>query len=155
MTVTPTLPEVVRVFGVNLQLSHILLVISVCAFFGLLIRWHYSRQSKFDLTDAFLDQKTNRASFDSIITACFAILAFWWVVTETLGGNKDAGSRLIDILGIFILYRGAKQAIGAYESKPPTPAVPIGDNIAQQVVVPTIESTAVVKPPVTRKPKQV
>jgi hypothetical protein len=128
---------VITIFGMDVPFSHVLLMVSLVAFFLLLIKWHYSKASRFDLTDAFLDQRTDRASFDAIITACFAVLAFWYVVTETLEGNKEVGGKLVDILMIFVIYRGAKQAINAYQDKEPAPViVPTpGDNIAQQVKV--------------------
>lgn len=131
---------VIHIFGMDVAFSHVLLMISLVAFFLLLIKWHYTpaKKNPFDLTDAFLDQRTDRASFDAIITSCFAILAFWYVVTETLSGNKEVGGKLVDILMIFVIYRGAKQAVNAWQDKPPAPTVLVppaaGDNIAQQVI---------------------
>jgi cbb3-type cytochrome oxidase subunit 3 len=155
---------VIHVFGMDLPFSHVLLMVSLVGFFLLLIRWHFQprAKNKFDLTDAFLDQRTNRASFEAIITACFAILAFWYVVTETLNGNKEVGGKLVDILMIFVIYRGAKQAINAYQDKPSAPTVVVppaaGDNIAQQVIQgdaqPTNRAPDMPEPPaiVRRKP---
>lgn len=88
--------------------------------------FHYRRGAEYDVLDILIDQQTRRASFDAHVTLIFAALALWWVIDQTMAG-EDVGGRLIEILMIFVIYRGAKQAIAAYQNRPQVVVPPIPD----------------------------
>lgn len=88
--------------------------------------FHYRRGAEYDVLDILIDQQTRRASFDAHVTLIFAALALWWVIDQTEKG-EDVGGRLIEILMIFVIYRGAKQAIAAYQNRPQVVVPPIPD----------------------------
>lgn len=102
---------------------------------GLLVFVHMRKGNPFVFYDMMLDPVTRKASVDSCITLFFAILSAWYIVYKTMHPTAgDVGALLIQVLSVFLLFRGAHQGIQAYAAKPPPPpAAP--DQIRQQVNV--------------------
>lgn len=114
-------------------------------FFGVLVYFHFRKGNTYSVVDILLDAKTGKASLDAHVVLFFAGLSAWYIVLRTLE-HEDVGRELIEILGIMILYRGAKQAIQAYRDRPADFAGRDGDTIVErQVVLPASP------PPVRRK----
>lgn len=89
------------------------------------------RLTRYDVLDLFMGTD-GRASLDSHIIIAMALLAGWWIVSQTLAG-KDVSDKMIDVLMIFVIYRASGKAIDAF-AKRPAPQMP-DQNIDQQVVV--------------------
>lgn len=110
--------------------STIMLVGAFVMFALLLWRMQRDKGTTYDALDMLTDQ--GRASLDKHIVAIMALLAVWWIVTQTQAG-KDVSERVIDILMIFVIYRGAKEAINAYKYRPSEPGTT--QEIEHQVIV--------------------
>lgn len=107
---------------------------------ALLLTWfivHFQMKggNGYNVLDVLKDHATDKASLDAHVVAFFSVLAAWYIVSNTLRG-LDVGSELIQIILIFVVYRGAKRGIDAYAGKPPAlPALPaLPSPIGQQVV---------------------
>ncbi len=107
----------------------------VVASIVVLIWFHLRRGNTFIFSDLLIDPVTKKASIEAIVTLFFAILSAWYVVIKTMNpAAGNVGPELVQILMVFLVYRGVKQGIQAYKDKPPTPP-PMPDQIEQQVLV--------------------
>lgn len=93
------------------------------------------RGNGFDILDALKDPVSKKTSLDALIVVFFALLSAWYVMRETLN-DQHPGSLLIQIITIFVIYRGAKQALDVWGQKPPPlpPPPQQGDNVAVKQV---------------------
>lgn len=133
-------------FGLqSVQVTTILLIGAFMVFVGSLWQMQRDRNTTYDLLDMFMDN--GRASLDKHITFVMAVLAIWWIVTQTLA-NKDVSERMIDVLMIFVIYRAGKEVINAIAKRPVEQ--PPDQDIQQQVVItpnaPAIPSAREVRP---------
>lgn len=107
---------------VDTKPSTIVLWGGVALFAALLWKMQSRRDNSYDALDMLIDERTGKASLEAHVTLVMACLAGWWIVTRTLAG-VDVGERLIDVLMIFVIYRGVKRGIDAYSARaaPPEP----------------------------------
>lgn len=106
----------------HLTLSQRLLASMLLGLGGFMVWFHYRRGREYDVLDILIDQQTKRASLDAHVTMLFALLACWWIIDRTMA-DVDVGSKLVDVLMIFVIYRAANKAINAYSQKPPAPVI--------------------------------
>lgn len=123
-----------ELFG-NLHVSQFALFAIVAVSIGVLVYFHMRRGNPFSIYDLLLDPITKKASLDSCVTLFFAVLSAWFVVFKAQHPDAgNVGGELVQILSVFLIYRGAHQGIQAYAAKPPPPP-PVPDQVRQQVVV--------------------
>lgn len=91
-----------------------------------LIAWfQISCRNDYDILDTLRDPVSGKASQDPLIVYFMAGLSGWYVVVKTINpAAGNAGSDLVQILAIFLIYRAGKQGIEAWKVKPPSPPAP-------------------------------
>lgn len=110
------------------------------------VMWDNQRDDNyndFDLLDTMRDERTGKAGQSELLVYIMAVLAIWWVVTQTIKG-KDVGEHIIQILMIFVVYRGAKKFAEVWRDKPiagaapppPVDSIPSPKPLADSGVVP-------------------
>jgi hypothetical protein len=103
-----------------LHLNWAVITLTIGLVFCVLLLWALNRgDSPYFFRDLLLDTATGRASLDKHILLFFAALSCWYVVTRTLNDN-EVDTVLLGVLGIFVVQRGATQAINAFK-KPEDP----------------------------------
>lgn len=90
----------------------------------------------FDIRDVLMDPTTNKASLNNCTLALFALLSMWLVVDRELRDLPGVDTILLGVLGIFVVGRGATQAVNAFKAGQPGPTT----------ITETIERTASVPP---------
>lgn len=117
----------------------VLVTLLVIGFVFVIVWFQWSKRNDYDFLDSLKDPLTGKASPDPLIVYAMAGLAGWYVVVKTLNpAAGSAGSELVNILLIFLVYRGAKQGIEAWKIKPPAPPAlpqPTGDNVGVKQIL--------------------
>jgi hypothetical protein len=139
-----------KLFGVVARLetvatTTILLVGAFTLLAGLLWQMQRDNRSSYDALEMLMDN--GKASLEAHITIIMAGLALWWLVSQTQAG-KDVGDKLVDILMIFVIYRGAKKAIDAYSKRPveQQPDMEIGQQVIVTPDTPAVPAARQVRP---------
>ena len=130
------------------ETTTILLVGGFILLAGLLWQMQRDKMSTYDALDMLMDN--GRASLESHITLIMAGLAIWWIVTETLAG-KDVSETIVQVLLIFVVYRGAKKIIDVVGSRSAMPSPDVQQDIQQQVVLEAPKAPTVPRPPPPKK----